>query len=407
MWADGSIRACGGIEGKSKKKYIFFVLYIEVVYISSYIYANSKINWKKDMAYKNTRSRVIAGELTDRIRLGEFVRGAGFLTREEICTRYGISPVTAFRVLKQLESDGIISCGRGRRAVLLTGREETERSRLRGCRRIVVAAFTEGEGTPDVELEWAVNFLCVRLRNDGQEAELHRSGIQAGNLPPGDGYLILREQEEAPDLYEELKGSGKPFCMLSSTCLRENTLLIMPRLCLSQLILFFSSLAVKRIHVIRGFSSPADRLLTPPADVILPRDSDIRMMEEGVFTLTRAEDRARLDRFVREDEPGRGDGFFCTNHILGEHLRCEAERQGKKLFISAGTSGLRPDLPGPYIDLKVYEFAESLLSMLYRQFRTGEVCDPGMVLQPEFCEAGAAASVGGFFLGSRGRGTSL
>lgn len=337
------------------------------------------------MPYRNTRSRQIAGELTDRIRLGEFIRGAGFLTREEICARYGVSPVTAFRVLKHLESDGIISCGRGRRAVLLAGREETEGSSgLRGCRRIAVASFTEGEGTPDVELEWAANCLCVRLRNDGQEAELYRAGIQPGSLPAADGYLVLREQEEAPELYEELRRSGKPFCMLSSGCLRENTLLIMPRLCLSQLILYFSSLAVKRIRVIRGFSSPADRLLTPPTDVILPRDSDIRMTEEGVFTLSHPEDRARLDRFVREDEPGRGDGFFCTNHILGEHLRCEAERQGKKLFVSAGTSGLRPDLPGPLIDLKVYEFAESLLAMLYRQFRTGEVCDPGMVLQPEF-----------------------
>ena len=348
------------------------------------------------MAYKNTRSRIIAGELTERIRLGEFIRGAVFLTREEICVRYGVSPVTAFRVLKHLESDGIISCGRGRRAVLLAGREEPE-FRPRGCRRIAVAAFTEGEGTPDVELEWAVNFLCVRLRNDGQEAELFRSGIRAGALPPADGYLILREQEREPELYEELRESGKPFCMLSAGCLRENTLLIIPRLCLSQLILYFSSLAVKRIHVIRGFSSPADRFLTPPTDVILPRDSDIRMMEEGVFTLARTKDRARLDRFVREDEPGFGDGYFCTNHILGEHLRSEAERQGKKLFISAGTSGLRSDLPGPFIDLKVYEFAESLLAMLYRQLRTGEVCDPGMVLQPEFCGAACMTSGDGFF----------
>ena len=346
------------------------------------------------MPYKNSRSRIIAGDLTDRIRLGEFVRGAGFLTREEICARYGVSPVTAFRVLKLLESEGMITCGRGRRAVLQAGREETAGARLRGKRRIVVAAFTEGGGTPDVELEWAVNCLCVRLRNDGQDAELYRSGIQSGSLPPADGYLVLREQEESPELYEELRGSGKPFCMLSYGCLRENTLLIMPRLCLSQLILYFSSLAVKRIHVIRGFSSPADRLLTPPTDVILPRDSDIRMMEEGVFTLTRAEDREKLDRFVREDEPGRGDGFFCTNHILGEHLRSEADRQGKKLFISAGTAGLRPDLPGPSIDLKVYEFAESLLAMLYRQFRTGEVCDPGMVLQPEFRGAADVFGVG-------------
>jgi len=357
------------------------------------------------MPYKNSRSRIIAGELTDRIRLGEFIRGAGFLTREEICARYGVSPVTAFRVLKLLESDGVISCGRGRRAVLLAGREETEVFRLRGCRHIVVAAFTEGEGTPDVELEWAANCLCVRLRNDGQEAELCRSGIRPGHLPPADGYVVLREQEEAPELYEELRGSGKPFCMLSFGCLRENTLLIMPRLCLSQLILYFSSLAVKRIHVIRGFSSPADRLLTPPTDVILPRDSDIRVTEEGVFTLSRPDDRARLDRFVREDEPGRGNGFFCTNHILGEHLRTEAERLGKKLFISAGTSGLRPDLPGPRIDLKVYEFAESLLAMLYRQFRTGEVSDPGMVLQPEF-RSGTDSFGGRFFRGSRGSARS-
>ena len=337
------------------------------------------------MTYRNARSRIIADELIDRIRLGEFTRGTGFLTREEIVTRYGISPVTAFRVLKHLESEGMIECGRGRRAILLEGRDGSERVRPAGCRRIAVAAFTEGEGTPDVELEWTVNCLCVRLRNDGQEAELYRSGVSAGRLPAADGYLILREQESAPELYEELRGSGKPFCMLSFDRLRENTLLIMPRLCLSQMILYFASLSVKRIHVIRGFSSPADRFLSPPTDVILPRDSEIQMVEEGVFTLTRPDDRARLDRFVRESEPGSGDGFFCANHILGEHLRSEAEKQRKKQFFSAGTSGLRPDLSGPAVDLKVYEIAESLLGMLYRQFRTGEVRDPGMVLQPEFC----------------------
>ena len=337
------------------------------------------------MTYRNARSRIIADELIDRIRLGEFIRGAGFLTREEIGARYGISPVTAFRVLKHLESEGMIECGRGRRAILLEGRENSDRNRLNGCRRIAIAAFTEGEGTPDVELEWIVNCLRVRLRNDGQEAILYRSGVFSGSLPPADGYLILREQEAAPELYGELRASGKPFCMLSFEYLRENTLLIMSRLCLSQMILFFASLSVKRIRVIRGFSSPADRFLTPPMDVILPRDSEIRMVEEGVFTLTRPDDRERLDRFVREDVPGSGDGFFCTNHILGEHLRNEAERQRKKLFLTAGTAGLRPGVCGPSVDLKVFEVADSLLGMLYRQFRTGEVRDPGMVLQPEFC----------------------
>ena len=337
------------------------------------------------MTYRNARSRIIADELIERIRLGEFTRGAGFLTREEIAARYGISPVTAFRVLKNLESEGMIECGRGRRAVLLEGGAGTDRTRPGGCRRIAVAAFTEGEGTPDVELEWIVNCLCVRLRNDGQEADLYRTGVSAGALPPADGYLILREQELSPDLYEELRGIGKPFCMLSFDRLCENTLLIMPRLCLSQMILYFASLSVKRIHVIRGFSSPADRFLSPPTDVILPRNSEIQMTEEGVFTLVRPDDRARLDRFVRESEPGSGDGFFCANHILGEHLRSEAERQRKKLFFSAGTAGLRADMPGPAVNLKVYEVVESLLGMLYRQIRTGEVRDPGMVHQPEFC----------------------
>jgi len=336
------------------------------------------------MIYRNSRSRLIADELADRIRLGEFPRGGSFLTREEIGTRYGISPVTAFRVLKHLESDGLISCGRGHRALLLEGRGGSGSGRPDGCRRIAVGAFTEGEGTPDVELEWAVNCLCERLRNDGQSPELYRPGFCAESLPAADGYLVLREQEAAPELYEALRESGKPFCMLSFRCLRENTLLIMPSLCLSQMILYFATMSVKRIHVIRGFSSPFDRLLTPNEDVIFPRDSEIRMAEEGVFTLTRAEDRARLDEFVRAAVPGSEDGFFCANHILGEHLRSEAERQRKDLFLSAGTSGLRSNSPGPVVDLKVYEFADSLLGMLYRQFRTGENRDPGMVLQPEF-----------------------
>lgn len=120
-------------------------------------------------SYGNVRSKKIAQELKEDILNGRYACGAKFLSREELAARFGISPVTAFRVLKLLEADGFLSCGRGRRATLLAGREAAPEFCPARRLKIVLAAERTGGGVPDMGLEWLYTCLHNRLKNDGQQ----------------------------------------------------------------------------------------------------------------------------------------------------------------------------------------------------------------------------------------------
>jgi DNA-binding GntR family transcriptional regulator len=56
----------------------------------------------------------IAGELSERIATGVYVPGSRLPSGAQVCTEFGVSPMTARRALGSLKNQGLISCVQGR-----------------------------------------------------------------------------------------------------------------------------------------------------------------------------------------------------------------------------------------------------------------------------------------------------
>ena len=61
------------------------------------------------------RGQVIADQLTNEILQGIFVAGQRFLSRNDICSRFGVSPVTAARIQRRLLKKGLLTPAAGHR----------------------------------------------------------------------------------------------------------------------------------------------------------------------------------------------------------------------------------------------------------------------------------------------------
>ena len=107
--------------------------------------------------------------------------------------------------------------------------------------------------------------------------------------------------------------------------------------------------------------------------------TDIKTLESE-----EAQDPERLRAILRGQRETKDSAIFCTNQILSERIWEAAAALRFRDVVMTGVSGIRQKRPYPVLHLDAAGFLSSFLGMLYRQFRTGRVRDPGILFQPEF-----------------------
>ena len=133
-----------------------------------------------------------------------------FFTRKELSLRYGVAPLTAYRILKYIESRGLIACQRGRRAVILRNARLDSLRKPSAKQRIGIVCDEEVSVSPDWEnpgrrrhplfpgiRQWICAGLERRFREDGHDCKrIPQNQIWHENFEAFTGFVLLHSMED-------------------------------------------------------------------------------------------------------------------------------------------------------------------------------------------------------------------
>ena len=91
--------------------------------------------------YANAKYMTIAERIVERFRAGEFQSDGQFYSRDELAKAYHIAQGTATSVLKVLEDRNIISCRKGKRAIVIVLGSSTSNERDDNAARLLEDAL--------------------------------------------------------------------------------------------------------------------------------------------------------------------------------------------------------------------------------------------------------------------------
>ena len=150
--------------------------------------------------YANAKYMTIAERIVERFRAGEFQSDGQFYSRDELAKAYHIAQGTATSVLKILEDRNIISCRKGKRAVL-TGSPMTLEPIPEPCRPVFYRSAATAE-TPEYDyIAYCARNLARRERSELAECSPEELNLATRRKSPAkDVAIVFPSPERALNL---------------------------------------------------------------------------------------------------------------------------------------------------------------------------------------------------------------
>lgn len=367
-----------------------------------------------------------------------------FFTRKELSLRYGVAPLTAYRILKYIESRGLIACQRGRRAVILRNARLDSLRKPSAKQRIGIVCDEEVSVSPDWEnpgrrrhplfpgiRQWICAGLERRFREDGHDCKrIPQNQIWHENFEAFTGFVLLHSMEDGTlrDFVRLLQDQEIPWAALSSESPAPNTLCIPMRHAFALTSLFFMKHHLKRclflssasIHpsrepfppgdhrkmlesCLRPYACPVHSLLLPfPWEEIKPDIEEERGERKNTMDAKNRKEKKKkkkrtpLEALLQKNMRGKHDektGIVTDDPKLAALIWEYLEKQGKNcpadyLLLSYGAT--RGYLPAavPSLNFQNGKLVDALIRILYRQFISKNCFDPGAFVAPVLEETG-------------------
>lgn len=340
--------------------------------------------------HQNALYKKLADSVEERMAEKSIEGEEGFPTRAELAAELGVSELTAYRVIKELSSRGLLITGRGRRAIVSTREPIRKQAKVRRKNLCIIYAPVDKEsetnGFPIV-----MNFLLEKLRSAGNIVmDVSANEFMEEDPFIYDGIIVMMCYESIPELYERLISMSIPFAGCAFSRIMANCVSITSRCYAMESSLFIMRSKATNVLAFQLCDSTIENYLEKSHDLLIDDCLYEYRYECPVKRITPSElpsyfSDEHLLKLIEKNNLGKV-AIFCKNYILSKRiynlLNSKGWRQNKDyILISYGTTEAA-EKQFPIINFKLKEYAERAIEILYRQLDAETAHDVGCIHQP-------------------------